>query len=337
MQAVSYKKRVAVLRGGPSSEYEFSMLTGAGVLSALSESPYATKDIIISKKGEWLVKGFVKSPEQALMDIDVVFIALHGAYGEDGTVQRILERLAIPYTGSGSYASAIAMNKLHTKDFLKKHTDAIKMAPHMKITKEGTSNVPKLVHTITEMFGPEYVIKPISGGSSVGTKVVAQGDLLKEVIASLETDPEILIEQRIKGREATVGILENFRDQRYYQLPEIEIVPPQGASFFSADVKYTGETEEICPGRFSKSEKKELLETALLVHTALGLRQYSRSDFIVAENLPATSALAGQAGGVYFLEVNTLPGLTAESLFPKSIAAVGSSYKELVTHLLETA
>lgn len=331
MLNTSYKKRVAVLRGGPSSEYEFSMLTGSGVLEALSDTDYSTKDIIISKKGEWLVRGFVKSPEQALLDIDIVFIALHGAYGEDGTVQRILERLAIPYTGSGSYASAIAMNKVQTKDFLKKNLETIKMAPHMKVTKDGTANVSQLVHTITQMFGPEYVIKPISGGSSVGTKIVDQNNLLKTVLESLEENPEILIEKRIKGREATVGILENFRDQKYYQLPEIEIVPPKSAAFFSADVKYNGETEEICPGRFSKTEKNQLLTTALEVHKALGLRQYSRSDFIVAENMPQ------QEGGIYFLEVNTLPGLTAQSLFPKSIAAVGSSYKELVLHLLATA
>jgi len=321
----SYKKRVAVLRGGPSSEYDVSMKSGSGVLEALQDSQFTTKDILISKRGEWIVQGFVKSPQQALMDIDVVFIALHGAYGEDGSVQRELERLSIPYTGSNSYASSVAMNKLLTKEYLKKHSDVIKMAPHMKITKSGTANLPQLVHTITQLFGPEYVIKPVGGGSSIGTKIVSQSDLLKEVLLSLEHDDEILVEKRINGKEATVGILENFRDQKYYQLPAIEIVPPAHASFFSADVKYSGETEEICPGRFSQEEKKELLDTAQAVHTLLGLRQYSRSDFIIGDD------------GIYFLEVNTLPGLTSESLFPKSMDAVGSNYRELIHHLLITA
>lgn len=321
----SYKKRVAVLRGGPSSEYDVSMQTGAGVLQSLLDSNYTAKDIIITKKGEWLHNGFVKSPEKALMDCDVVFIALHGTYGEDGTVQRVLERLNIPYTGSNAYASAIAMNKALTKDFLKRNTDKVVMAPHMKLTKEGTSNIRQTVESIKQMFGPEYVIKPVAGGSSIGTQIVNQTDLYKAITASLETNNEILVEKRIRGKEATVGILENFRQTPYYQLPAIEIVPPASASFFSAEVKYNGETQEICPGRFSKDEKTALLDMAQTVHEVLGLRQYSRSDFIVADD------------AIYFLEVNTLPGLTSQSLFPKSIEAVGSSYKELVAHLLDTA
>jgi D-alanine-D-alanine ligase len=320
----SYKRRVAVLRGGPSSEYDVSLQTGLGVIAALKESDYEVKDIIISKRGEWLVHGFVKHPESALVDVDVVFIALHGSYGEDGTVQRILERLNIPYTGSGSYASAIAMNKALTKDYLKKHSDSVKMAPHLKLTRSGISNLAQTVESIGELFGPEYVIKPVGGGSSIGTILTNRVGLLKSIQDSLAAHEEVLVEQRIIGKEATVGILEDFRNTRYYQLPAIEIVPPPSAQFFSADVKYSGETEEICPGRFSKDEKQELSALAQEVHQLLGLRQYSRSDFIVASD------------GIYFLEVNTLPGLTSQSLFPRSMEAVGSSYKELVNHLIIT-
>jgi D-alanine-D-alanine ligase len=295
-----------------------------GVIGALKESDYEVKDIIISKRGEWLVHGFVKHPESALVDVDVVFIALHGSYGEDGTVQRILERLNIPYTGSGSYASAIAMNKALTKDYLKKHSDSVKMAPHLKLTRSGISNLAQTVESIGELFGPEYVIKPVGGGSSIGTILTNRVGLLKSIQDSLAAHEEVLVEQRIIGKEATVGILEDFRNTRYYQLPAIEIVPPPSAQFFSADVKYSGETEEICPGRFSKDEKQELSALAQEVHQLLGLRQYSRSDFIVASD------------GIYFLEVNTLPGLTSQSLFPRSMEAVGSSYKELVNHLIIT-
>lgn len=324
MYNTSYKKRVAVLRGGPSAEYDVSMQTGLGVISALRDSSYEVKDITISKRGEWLVHGFVKQPESALIDIDVVFIALHGAYGEDGTVQRILERLCIPYTGSDSYASAIAMNKALTKEYLKKNSESIKMAPHLKLTKSGVSNLAQTIESIGELFGPEYVIKPVGGGSSIGTVLSNRSNLLKAVQNAFLTNDEILVEQRILGKEATVGILENFRDTEYYQLPAIEIVPPPSASFFSADVKYSGETQEICPGRFSKDEKMELSLLAEEVHRLLRLRQYSRSDFIISED------------GIYFLEVNTLPGLTSQSLFPKSMEAVGSSYKELVNHLIHT-
>jgi D-alanine-D-alanine ligase len=255
----------------------------------------------------------------------VVFIALHGSYGEDGTVQRILERLHIPYTGSGSYASAIAMNKSATKDHVKRSTDKVKMARHLKVTRDGATDLRQLAESIKSLFGPEYVVKPNDGGSSIGTKLVSATELYTTLVDALEHHDALIVEERIQGREATVGVLEGFRGQQFYQLPEIEIVPPSKSNFFSADVKYTGETDEICPGRFGRAEKDVLLEHALLVHKVLGLRQYSRSDFIVAND------------GVYFLEVNTLPGLTAQSLFPKAIEAVGGSYKELVLHLLETA
>lgn len=325
MVVTTYKKRVAILRGGPSTEYDVSLQTGAGVIKTLADSLYLVKDIVITKQGQWLIDGFVRTPQQALCDVDVVFIALHGAYGEDGTVQRLLERLHIPYTGSGSYASSLAINKTTTKDHLKKQSEKVMMAPHMKLNKDGTTDIAKFAHSVTKMFGPEYVIKPNDGGSSIGTSIVNQTELYKKLQETLEKHDSVIIEKRIKGKEATVGILEGFRGEAFYILPEIEIVPPAKASFFSADVKYTGETEEICPGRFSKKEKETLLATALEVHKVLGLRQYSRSDFIVADD------------GVYFLEVNTLPGLTSQSLFPKSMEAVGSNYKELVLHLLDTA
>jgi len=320
----SYKTRVAVLRGGPSSEYDVSMQTGAGILSALRDLSVVAKDIIISRKGEWLVNGYVKTPIQALADVDAVFVALHGAYGEDGKVQRELERLSIPFTGSRSFASAVAMNKVLTKDYLKKHGSSIQMAPHIRLTKEGVSNLAQTVFNISEVFGPEYVIKPLNGGSSIGAKIVSKPDLLREVAESFDSYDEIIIEKRIVGKEATVGIVENFRGERYYQLPAIEIIPPANTPLFSTKAKYNKEADEICPGRFSKEEKKQLGEIAQAVHQALGLRQYSRSDFIVAED------------GIYFLEVNTLPSITSESLFQKSMEAVGGSHKELIAHLLAT-
>lgn len=325
MNPLSYKKRVVVLRGGPSSEYDVSMQTGRGVLSALESSHHDARDIIISKTGEWLEHGYVKSPDQILLNTDVVFIALHGAYGEDGTVQRILERMCIPYTGSSSFSSAVAINKALTKDYLKRHSDKIKMAPHLKVSSQSLPNLEKLTATIKELFGPEYVIKPISGGSSIGTVIVNQYDLLKSLQSILQNYDEVMVEKRIKGKEATVGIIEAFRGQAYYQLPAIEIVPPASQAFFTEDAKYSGQSDEICPGRFSRSEKDALHDIAKDVHHMLRLRQYSRSDFIVADD------------GIYFLEVNTLPGLTAESLFPKALEAVGSSYNELIEHLIATA
>lgn len=324
MNILSGTKRVAVLRGGPSEEYEVSMNTGKGVIEALEGTNLAVEDIVITRNGEWLKHGISMQPQNALAAVDVAFIALHGAFGEDGTLQRLLERYAIPYTGSGPYASAVAMNKVLTKEQLKGH--GVKMAPHMRVTAESKQNIARIVGTITTLFGPEYVVKPVSSGSSIGTTIA---DSPKKLIFVLEDllriYDDVIVEQRIYGREATCGVVENFRNEGLYRLPTIEIVPPAQSSFFAADVKYSGETEEICPGRFKQEEKKRIADVAELVHRTLNLRQYSRSDFIVAKD------------DIYFLEVNTLPGLTQNSLVPKSLEAVGCSYRDFILHLLTDA
>jgi len=316
--------RVAVLRGGPSEEYEISMQTGAGVLAAIDREIYEPIDVIITKGGIWLYDGREWFPEQLLALVDVVFLALHGAFGEDGKVQRMLDRYGVPYTGSGAYASHIAINKAMTKDQFREL--GVQMPPHMLVSNDSQKNVHKVADAIGGMFGPQYVIKPVSSGSSVGVMMVQNSALLPQAIDdALKTYDQVLVEKRIIGREATCGVLNRFRDQEVYTLPNIEIIPPERSGFFARDVKYTGETQEICPGRFSKREKEEIERVAKLVHEHLDLSQYSRSDFMINPE------------GVYFLEVNTLPGLTSESLFPKAMSAVGSSYEELISHLIQDA
>lgn len=317
-------KRVAVIRGGPSNEYDVSMITGAGVLTSLKNLGYHTRDIMVSKRGEWLVDGQVKSPESALCATDVVFIAMHGAYGEDGTVQKICERLHIPFTGSNSFSSSIAFNKDTTKRVLQNYP--VKVPKHVRVRKEDDHDINTLIKAIISSFGPEYVLKPTRSGSSHGVVMVNTADELEAALTTMFTEyEEFMIEERIRGIEATCGVLENFRNQSLYTLPPIEIIPPQTHDFFAADVKYTGETVELCPGRFSFSENAALLEAATAVHLALNLSHYSRSDFMVRN------------GEVYFLEVNTLPGLTKESLLPKAAEAVGLSYDQLIDHLVATA
>lgn len=316
--------RVAVVRGGPSSEYDVSMNTGKAVLSSLSRLHYPTKDIVISKRGEWLDGGIAKAPQQALESIDVVFLALHGTFGEDGTVQRILHRLHIPYTGSRGFPSAMALNKDLTKKQMQTH--GVKVPKHMKVTREGTSDPLRVAASIQELFGPQYVIKPANEGSSLGVQLVTEPGSLPLAIANALVDYEnIMVEELIRGKEATVGIVEGFRENKLYILPPIEIVPPATRTFFDYHAKYSGESEEICPGRFSAAEKSELGRIAELVHDRMGLRQYSRSDFIIGHD------------GIYFLEVNTLPGLTEESLFPKAVDAIGARYDDLIDHLVTTA
>jgi D-alanine-D-alanine ligase len=300
------------------------MVTGAGVLAALSELGFHTKDIIVSKSGEWLVQGMIKKPEKALMTADVVFIAMHGAYGEDGTVQRICERLHIPFTGSNSFPSARAFNKDAAKRALASH--GIKTPKHVRLRRDETRVISEVVDTIAELCGPEYVLKPTTSGSSHGVVMVPNAGELKRALETMLRDyDECMVEERIRGTEATCGVLADFRGEKLYVLPSIEIIPPTTSDFFTADAKYSGATIELCPGRFSFSEKATISDMATTVHDVLGLSQYSRSDFIVKN------------GEVYFLEVNTLPGLTPESLFPKAAAAVGLSFPQLIDHLVKTA
>lgn len=317
-------KRVAVLRGGLSDEYKISLMTGATILESIDRDLFDPLDIVISRNGEWLLHGRTLLPEQIIHSVDVVCNALHGKYGEDGTVQRLLSRFRVPYTGSKAYASAIAMNKVLTKQHLK-HTE-IKFAPHVHVTRDALHDLERVRERIVDTFGPEYIIKPVSSGSSVGTMKVRNPLLLTQALKdALEHFDEVMVEACIPGREATCGVVERYRGQDMYALPPIEIVPPPQSDFFDHSVKFSGETREFCPSNFSTEIKDELENIAKLVHLTLGLSQYSRSDFIVAKD------------GVYFLEVNTLPGLTKESLLPKAITAVGGTYKDFVTHLLTDA
>ncbi|MBP6881066.1 MAG: D-alanine--D-alanine ligase [Candidatus Pacebacteria bacterium] len=317
-------KRVAVLRGGPSEEYDVSMKTGKNVLEALRKQNYSCKDIVITRKGEWLDGGFMRSPEMALEAVDAAFVALHGTYGEDGQVQRILERKMLPFTGTRALPSSIAFNKELTKLTLQAH--GINMPRHHRVHQSQLQDINDIIPSVVDELGTELFVKPLASGSSFGARYVPNTETLRAVVSELLTRYEnILIEEFIRGREVTVGVLNQFRSESTYVLPVIEIIPPNGEPLFSHESKYNGMTTEIIPGRFSYREKSELARIAALVHEEIGCRHYSRSDFIVRN------------GEVYFLEINTLPGLTDESLYPKAASAVGLSYEDLIGHLIELA
>jgi D-alanine-D-alanine ligase len=320
----AHKARIAVLRGGPSSEYEVSLKTGDAILRALP-SQYEGVDVLISKDGVWHVGGMQKTPEEAMRHIDVAFIALHGHYGEDGKVQRILEHLGVPFTGSGSLSSAIAMNKRAAKEALASIKDKVKLAAHKVFTRAEIAE--KGAHNIfREIFHPS-IVKPLSSGSSVGITVVKSFLGLEEALAkALEHGDLVMVEEYIEGREATCGVIDGFRGEGRYALLPVEIVPDTKAPFFDYDAKYGGGSREICPADFDQATSKAIQDATRLIHETLGLRHYSRSDFIVHPKR-----------GVYFLEVNTLPGLTSESLFPKAVKAVGSSMSEVIDHIIRLA
>ncbi len=313
---------VGVLRGGPSSEYEVSLKTGASVLEHLDREQYDPRDIFISRDGTWHLHGIAVAPEKALQGVDVAFNAMHGEYGEDGQVQRLLERLGTPYTGSGVIASGTAFNKHLTKQEAKKL--GVKVAHGMVVEDAGDSEA--LARQLFRSFPHPAIVKPVAGGSSVGTTIANNFHQLEFALdQAFKVSPQALIEEYIKGREATVGVLDDFRGEKFYALMPVEIIPPAQHSFFSYDAKYGGETIERVPGNFTHAEKAELERIAKLVHGGMGLSHYSRSDFILSKR------------GIYFLEVNTLPGLTKESLLPKALNAVGSSLSQFLHHVISLA
>ena len=313
-----------MLRGGPSSEYEVSLKTGENVLKELPQK-YEGVDVFISKDGTWHVQGIERSPADALKHIDVAFIALHGQFGEDGKVQRILEHLGIPFTGSLAFPSALAMNKHHAKGALKDLKGPFKLAWHKVFTLDEVQE--KKVEGIFREIPHPSIVKPTSAGSSVGITIVRTFfDLERALSAAFEHSDSVMIEELIEGREATCGVLDNFRGERHYALLPIEIIPHASSDFFDYAAKYEGGSQEICPGNFDHATRDAIQEAARTVHKELGLRHYSRSDFMVHPKR-----------GLYFLEANTLPGLTSESLLPKSLNAIGCSIPDFLDHVLMQA
>ena len=313
---------VGVLRGGPSREHEVSLKTGAAILANLPEERYVARDIYIDKEGQWHDRGRVTSPERILHQVDVVLNGLHGEYGEDGEVQKLLTRFGVPYVGSDSFSSYLAMHKVMAKTHAKEaglHTPDFRHIERIGDSESAT-------HDIIRTFHQPVVVKPMGWGSSVGVSVVGGYVPVLTAISKLFAlgAPSVLVEEYIRGKEATVGVVEGLRNEVLYVLPAIEIIPPEG-DFFSYDAKYTGVTREVCPGNFSRVDTEELGRLAKVMHRSLGLRHYSRSDFIVTPK------------GIYYLETNTLPGLTPESLLPKSLATVGVSFRDFLSHLVNLA
>ena len=299
-----------------------SLKSGAAILSNLSPERYHARDIYIDKQGTWHEQGRPIAPERILRQIDVALIGLHGEYGEDGGVQKLLERFGVPYTGADSFSSYLAMHKVMAKTHAK---EAGLLTPDFRYIGDS-ENVEALAQDIIRSMSQPVVVKPLAWGSSVGVSVVGGYAPVLSAIEALFADgvPGVLVEEHIRGREATAGVVEGLRGEALYALPVIEIVPPTD-DFFSYDAKYSGKSQELCPGRFSRVEAEELARAAKVAHRALGLRHYSRSDFIVASH------------GIYYLETNTLPGLTNESLLPKSLAAVGIPLADFLDHLVNLA
>jgi len=320
-------KRIGVLLGGPSSEHDVSVLSGLNVIRAIEDAGiYEAVPIFITRTGEWLFGAERQwmHPAEALLRVDGAFNALHGEYGEDGHVQRVLEQAHIPYTGALGLASAVAMNKAMTHDILSRA--GLRLPRSIVMSKENAD-----VRAVLAFGAPPWIVKPRSRGSSVGvSKVQTREELPVAFEKAFAVDTHLIVQEFIPGREITCGVLEGFGGKAHTALAPIEIIPPANAAFFDYQVKYNGKTQEICPAEFYGAMLKKIQETALAAHHALGLRHYSRTDMIIK-----TPEHTRRAPELYVLEVNTLPGLTSESLFPRAARHAGLEFPDLVHHLVK--
>ncbi len=319
------RTRVAVLRGGPSSEYGASLKTGATVLSHLPEQ-YHPLDVFIDREGIWHLHGRVRRPESILGSIDAVWNALHGEYGEDGTLQHILETHHIPFSGSRRLGSSLAQNKHLAKKIIKRF--GINTPVSRLIRREEVTSIGDLALELCRTFPQPSIVKPAQKGSSIGVSVAKTADeLVLALTAALGLSEAVLVEEYIDGKEAVCGVIENYRGLALYPLLPAEVVLPNDSFFLDEESRWGGIARYSCPGRFSAGEKSKLQKLAQKVHYLLGLRHYSSSEFIIHPRR-----------GIFFIEVDALPCLGVNiSPYRESLLAVGIPTAHFLNHVLESA
>jgi len=315
------KRRIAVLMGGPSSEHDVSLKSGEHVIASLDREKYEVRRAVVRKNGTWTV-----SPEELCAMHDVAFIAMHGTYGEDGTVQRILHDARVPYTGSYMLPSALAMNKfLSTRLF---RDGGLTTPLSLFIAQNEWHRSPhEIFQRIREYIGFPAIIKPNDQGSSVGVSIVShEGECAHAFSHVFGLSRAALAQPYIRGREMTCGVLDHGWIGSAYPLLPTEIVP-RVSHFFDYRAKYAVDgSNEITPARVHAPLLRELQRTAVRAHTLLGARGFSRTDMILDEKKR-----------IYVLEVNTIPGLTEQSLLPKAAHTSGVLFPALLDHLITNA
>lgn len=299
--------RVGVLYGGTSAEREVSLMSGKGVYEALRSRGV---DAHLFDTGERSLTELVQS------GFDRVFIALHGRYGEDGTVQGLLELMGVPYTGSGTMASSLAMNKIMTKRIW---LNAGLPTPGYAVVQSEEELDEALQHV-----GMPLIVKPPHEGSTLGiTKVTEEGELLAAYRLAARFDAEVLLETFVDGRELTVPVLGKGREVR--ALPAIEIIAPGGN--YDYEHKYlSNDTRYVCPAEVGKDLTVQLIHLAEQAYIELGCEGWGRADLMLDKH-----------GQPWLLEMNTSPGMTSHSLVPMGAAAAGMDYADLCLAILDTA
>jgi len=318
----SQKKKIAVLMGGPSSEHEVSLKSGENVVKNINPEKYEARKVFISKKGEWEIP-----PENLKNQADVAFIALHGTYGEDGTIQSILDQVQIPYTGSNAAASALAMNKFLS---LRLFRDAGLTTPmSLFVSKHDWHKNPfKIFNWVDHYAGYPLVVKPNDNGSSVGVYIPKnRGEFIGALENIFGISRGALLQNFVQGREMTCGVLDYGPAETAFPLLPTEIIP-QVSDFFDYRAKYEpgGSLEITPPPKLTDYLMRALQKAAVQAHRLVGARGFSRTDFIVDKK-----------GDIYILEINTIPGLTEQSLIPKAAQVSGIPFGDLIDIVIQSA
>jgi D-alanine-D-alanine ligase len=302
------KLTIALLSGGVSSEREVALSGGDQVYEALDKKKYRVVRYDPQTDLKHLV---IDAPI-----IDAALIVLHGPFGEDGTIQGMLDLLGIPYQGAGVLGSALAMNKIASKHLYER--SGLPVPPYLTFKRNDFASSEICI----QRLGLPLVIKPVSGGSSVGMSIVKSEDSFDAAVENaLRQDKTVLIETYIEGTELTGGIIGN---EKLEALPVIEIIPDKKFEFFDYEAKYTsGATREICPARIDDAVTQKAQRYAQIAHQALFCRGYSRTDMIL------------QGRDIYVLETNTIPGMTSTSLLPLAAKNAGISFGQLLDRLIE--
>lgn len=299
-------KKVGVLLGGMSSEREVSLRSGKAIAEGLRKKGYDVVEIDVDSN----------LPEKLRSEgVQVAFIALHGKYGEDGAVQGLLEIMKIPYTGSGILASSIAMDKILTKRIL---LDRGFLSPAFAFFDAEKDKAEHFAASLALSY--PLIVKPSREGSTIGiVKVQESKDLIPALLEAAKYDARVLVEEFIAGKEVTSGVMNGEA------LPLIEVVPKSG--FYDFQSKYTkGATEYILPARLPEKLAREIQDTTVEIYRELGCEACARADFIIDDQ-----------ERFFFLEINTIPGMTETSLIPKAAAHAGMSFENLVEKLLDSS
>lgn len=317
--------------GGVSGEHDVSLKSGNGVLANLDPDKYAGVRVVILEDGLWSIAGAPGAPmlnalQRLTEEVDVVFLALHGPNGEDGTMQSLFHLLNIPYTGPDYYASSLAMNKPRTKDvYLAAGFDV--PADVVVSSGELTADPDKQAHRLMETLGLPMVVKTTKLGSSVGVKIVENEEELGEALAEVMAyNGQLLAEQFIAGTEVTSPVIDNPYTGETIALPLIEIRPVVSGWFDYAAKYDTGGAEEICPAPIPDHLTRRCQEIGVLAHHRLGCRGMSRTDAIIDAD-----------ERIFVIETNTIPGFTPTSLLPQAAEEAGITYTQLVDMLIQEA